>query len=115
MHLFISVWKYLLNYVSEPGGQQLIVTGDPTATRKFLESISDGTTDLANILASAENGNVLVQADGQQILIRTNPAAQAVLGTGESNTVRWVVVKITALLHERLMHQWVKPKNIYIN
>ncbi|XP_019768266.2 titin homolog isoform X1 [Dendroctonus ponderosae] len=70
----------------EPGGQQLIVTGDPTATRKFLESISDGTTDLANILASAENGNVLVQADGQQILIRTNTSAQAVLGTAESNT-----------------------------
>ncbi|ENN72357.1 hypothetical protein YQE_10992, partial [Dendroctonus ponderosae] len=86
MPFFFNLIKGKFFYVAKPGGQQLIVTGDPTATRKFLESISDGTTDLANILASAENGNVLVQADGQQILIRTNTSAQAVLGTAESNT-----------------------------
>ncbi|KAJ8966417.1 hypothetical protein NQ317_013342 [Molorchus minor] len=40
----------------EPG-QQLIVTGDPIATQKFLESLTEGTTDLANILANAEVNN----------------------------------------------------------
>ncbi|XP_030755685.1 titin-like isoform X2 [Sitophilus oryzae] len=69
------------------GGQQLIVTGDPVATQKFLESLSDGTTDLANILASAEGGSVIIQADGQQILIKTNAGAeaQALLGLPETD------------------------------
>ncbi|KAL1490288.1 hypothetical protein ABEB36_013006 [Hypothenemus hampei] len=57
-------------------GQQLIVTGDPIATQKFLESLSDGSTDLASILASAEGGSVILQTEGQQILIRTNPSGQ---------------------------------------
>lgn len=71
-------------YILDAGGQQLIVTGDPIATQKFLESLSDGSTDLANILANAEGGSVIIQADGQQILIRTNAAAQPMMGMTES-------------------------------
>ncbi|XP_076258643.1 uncharacterized protein LOC143195433 isoform X1 [Rhynchophorus ferrugineus] len=67
------------------GGQQLIVTGDPIATQKFLESLSDGTTDLANILANADGGSVIIQADGQQIFIKTNSSdAQSMVGLGGS-------------------------------
>ncbi|XP_060527328.1 titin-like isoform X2 [Cylas formicarius] len=61
------------------GGQQLIVTGDPVVTQKFLESLSDGTTDLATILANADGGSLLIQADGQQILIKTNSADATLL------------------------------------
>ncbi|GJQ77649.1 hypothetical protein Trydic_g12777 [Trypoxylus dichotomus] len=50
---------------------QLIITGDPAAAQKFLESLAEGNADLANLLANAE-GNVLIQADGQQILINTD-------------------------------------------
>lgn len=57
---------------STDAGQQLIVTGDPIATQKFLESLTEGTTDLANILANAEGSSIIIQADGQQILINTN-------------------------------------------
>ncbi|XP_018561445.1 titin [Anoplophora glabripennis] len=60
-------------------GQQLIVTGDPIATQKFLESLTEGTTDLANILANAEGNSILIQADGQQILINTNTDNQMLL------------------------------------
>ncbi|XP_066256302.1 microtubule-associated protein futsch-like isoform X2 [Euwallacea similis] len=66
----------------DPGGQQLIVTGDPVATQKLLESLSDGSTDLTSILANAEGGSVLVQVDGEQILIRTNPTTQPILSVG---------------------------------
>lgn len=60
------------------------MTGDPVATQKFLESLSDGSTDLAGILAKAEGGSVLIQTDGQQILIRTNTDSQSDLGLTDS-------------------------------
>ncbi|XP_074033588.1 uncharacterized protein isoform X2 [Leptinotarsa decemlineata] len=70
----------------EPGsGQQLIVTGDPIATQKFLESLTEGTTDLANILANAEGKSILIQADGQQILINTNADNQMLLSVNNDN------------------------------
>ncbi|KAI4460083.1 hypothetical protein MML48_6g00017260 [Holotrichia oblita] len=50
---------------------QLIITGDAVTAQKFLESLAEGNADLANLLANAE-GNVLIQADGQQILINTD-------------------------------------------
>lgn len=50
---------------------QLIITGDAATAQKFLESLAEGNADLANLLANAE-GNVLIQADGQQILINTD-------------------------------------------
>ncbi|KAG5892827.1 hypothetical protein JTB14_033391 [Gonioctena quinquepunctata] len=68
----------------EPG-QQLIVTGDPIATQKFLESLTEGTTDLANIIASAEGKSILIQADGQQILINTNSDNQMLLSVNNDN------------------------------
>lgn len=58
--------------------QQLLITGDPAATQKFLESLTEGNPDLANLLANAE-GNILIQADGQQILINTDPENQMLL------------------------------------
>ncbi|KAK9871087.1 hypothetical protein WA026_011371 [Henosepilachna vigintioctopunctata] len=60
------------NINGEPS-QQIILTGDPLATQKFLDSLSEGNTDLANILANAEGSSFLIQADGQQILINTEP------------------------------------------
>ncbi|XP_044762273.1 titin-like [Coccinella septempunctata] len=66
------------NINGEPG-QQIILTGDPVATQKFLDSLSDGSTDLANILAGAEGNSFLIQADGQQILINTEPNEAAML------------------------------------
>lgn len=66
-------------------GQQLIVTGDPIATQKFLESLTEGTTDLANILANAEGNSILIQADGQQILINTNTDNQMLLSMNNDN------------------------------
>ncbi|VEN39061.1 unnamed protein product [Callosobruchus maculatus] len=69
---------------TEPSSQQLIVTGDPIATQKFLESLSEGTTDLANILANADGNSILIQADGQQILINTNSENQMLFGVGDS-------------------------------
>ncbi|XP_050303439.1 titin-like [Anthonomus grandis grandis] len=69
----------------DSGGQQLLLSGDPVATQKFLESLSDGSTDLANILANAEGGSVMIQADGQNILIRTTPAAQPGMAIPESS------------------------------
>nr|CAH7728862.1 unnamed protein product [Callosobruchus chinensis] len=69
---------------TEPSSQQLIVTGDPIATQKFLESLSEGTTDLANILANADGNSILIQADGQQILINTNADNQMMFGVGDS-------------------------------
>ncbi|CAG9857840.1 unnamed protein product [Phyllotreta striolata] len=50
-------------------GRQLIVTGDPIATRKFLESLAEGSADLAGIIANADGKSILIEADGQQILI----------------------------------------------
>ncbi|RZC39734.1 titin-like, partial [Asbolus verrucosus] len=67
-----------VNCSGEPG-QQLIVTGDPIAAQKFLESLAEGSTDLANILASAEGSNILIHADGQQILINTDSDNQMLL------------------------------------
>lgn len=55
---------------SDPN-QQLIITGDPISTQKFIESLTEGNPDLANLLASAE-GNILIQTDEQQILINTD-------------------------------------------
>ncbi|CAH1959657.1 unnamed protein product [Acanthoscelides obtectus] len=69
---------------TEPPNQQLILTGDPIATQKFLESLSEGTTDLANILANADSNSILIQADGQQILINTNSDNQMLFGLGDS-------------------------------
>lgn len=63
------------------------MTGDPVATQKFLESLSDGSTDLAGILAKAEGGSVLIQTDGQQILIRTNADTQPDLGLTDSEVM----------------------------
>lgn len=60
--------------INGESGQQLILTGDPVATQKFLDSLSDGSTDLSNILAGAEGNSFLIQADGQQILINTEPS-----------------------------------------
>lgn len=58
--------------------QQLIITGDPASTQKFLESLTEGNADLANLLANAE-GNILIQADGQQILINNDSENQMLL------------------------------------
>nr|CAI5856505.1 unnamed protein product [Callosobruchus analis] len=69
---------------TEPSSQQLIVTGDPIATQKFLESLSEGTTDLANILANADGNSILIQADGQQILINTSSENQMLFGVGDN-------------------------------
>ncbi|KAL3279615.1 hypothetical protein HHI36_017121 [Cryptolaemus montrouzieri] len=60
------------NINGEPG-QQIILSGDPIATQKFLDSLSEGNTDLANILAHAEGSSFLIQTDDQQILINTGP------------------------------------------
>lgn len=79
--------RHKKNNCVDAGGQQLIVTGDPVATQKFLESLSDGSTDLAGILAKAEGGSVLIQTDGQQILIRTNTESQPDLGLTDSEVV----------------------------
>jgi hypothetical protein len=68
----------------EPG-QQLIVTGDPIAAQKFLESLTEGNTDLANILASAEGSSILIHADGQQILINTDSDNQMLLSVNTDN------------------------------
>ncbi|CAG9815312.1 unnamed protein product [Phaedon cochleariae] len=62
----------------EPG-QQLIVTGDPIATQKFLESLTEGSTDLANIIANAEGKSILIQAGDQQILINANNDSQMMM------------------------------------
>ncbi|CAH0553598.1 unnamed protein product [Brassicogethes aeneus] len=68
------------------GGQQLILTGDPIATQKFLESLTEGSTDLANILANAEgSSSIIIQADGQQILINTNSDNQMMLSLNSDN------------------------------
>lgn len=64
--------------------QQLLITGDPAATQKFLESLTEGNPDLANLLATAE-GNILIQADGQQILINTDPENQMMLMNSETS------------------------------
>lgn len=66
-------------------GQQLIVTGDPIAAQKFLESLTEGNTDLANILASAEGSSILIHADGQQILINTDSDNQMLLSVNTDN------------------------------
>ncbi|KAF5286651.1 hypothetical protein FQR65_LT12482 [Abscondita terminalis] len=58
--------------------QQLIITGDPISTQKFIESLTEGNPDLANLLASAE-GNILIQTDEQQILINTDSDNQVLL------------------------------------
>ncbi|XP_044262220.1 titin-like [Tribolium madens] len=68
----------------KPDGQQLIVTGDPIAAQKFLESLTEGNTDLANILANAE-GSILIHADGQQILINTDSDNQMLLSVNTDN------------------------------
>lgn len=65
--------------INGENGQQIILTGDPAATQKFLDSLSDGSTDLANILAGAEGNSFLIQADGQQILINTEPTEAPML------------------------------------
>lgn len=58
--------------------QQLIITGDPISTQKFIESLTEGNPDLANLLANAE-GNILIQTDEQQILINTDADNQVLL------------------------------------
>lgn len=65
--------------------QQLLITGDPAATQKFLETLTEGNPDLANLLANAE-GNILIHADGQQILINTDPDNQMLLMNSETLT-----------------------------
>lgn len=69
---------------TESTGQQLIVTGDPIAAQKFLESLTEGNTDLANILANTE-GSILIHADGQQILINTDSDNQMLLSMNTDN------------------------------
>ncbi|CAH1128628.1 unnamed protein product [Ceutorhynchus assimilis] len=69
----------------DAGGQQLMITGNQIATQKFIESLSNGSIDLASILANAESGSVIVQTDGQQLLIKTSTfSQQAALGCVES-------------------------------
>ncbi|XP_057657321.1 titin homolog isoform X1 [Diorhabda carinulata] len=85
--IMVAPTEASVNIVSNSNGeqgQQLIVTGDPIATQKFLESLSEGTTDLANIIANAEGKSILIQTDGQQILINTNTDSQMLTNIVES-------------------------------
>ncbi|XP_065169746.1 titin-like [Atheta coriaria] len=52
--------------------QNLIITGDPVATHKFLESLTEGNPEIANLLAHVEGQNILIHTDGQQILINSD-------------------------------------------
>uniref|UniRef100_A0A1Y1MWZ1 PWWP domain-containing protein n=1 Tax=Photinus pyralis TaxID=7054 RepID=A0A1Y1MWZ1_PHOPY len=67
--------------INNDPNQQLIITGDPISTQKFIESLTEGNADLANLLASAE-GNILIQTDEQQILINTDSENQVLLPLG---------------------------------
>lgn len=58
--------------------QQLIITGDPESTQKFLASLSEGNTDLSSLLTGAE-GNIIINTDGQQILLNTDSENQILL------------------------------------
>lgn len=69
--------------LNSDSNQQFIVTGDPIAAQKLIESLTEGNTDLANILAGAEN--ILIQADGQQILINADSENQMLLSVNAEN------------------------------
>lgn len=71
--------------VSGDPNQQFVVTGDPVAAQKLIESLTEGNADLASILASAENGSILIQADGQQILINADSDNQMLLSVNTEN------------------------------
>lgn len=64
----------------EPKTFQLLVPGDPLSTQKFLESLTEANPELANLLANAE-GNILIQTDGQNILINADSDNQILLNT----------------------------------
>lgn len=76
-----NVQSFACNITTNDTNQQLIITGDPVVTQKLLESLTEGNTDLANLLANAD-GNILIQADGQQILINTANNDNQMLLTG---------------------------------
>lgn len=58
--------------------QQLIITGDPESTQKFLASLSEGNADLSSLLTGAE-GPVIINTDGQQILLNADSDNQILL------------------------------------
>ncbi|XP_018330486.2 uncharacterized protein LOC108740614 [Agrilus planipennis] len=70
--------------VDTGNNQQLIISGDPISTQKFIESLTEGNTDLANLLAGTE-GNILIHTDGQQILINTESENQLLLPVNTGN------------------------------
>lgn len=64
--------------------QQLIITGDPESTQKFLASLSEGNTDLSSLLSSTD-GNIIINTDGQQILLNPDSDNQILLSVNSDN------------------------------
>ncbi|XP_044730546.1 titin-like [Chrysoperla carnea] len=57
-------------------GQQIFISGDPEKAQHLINALASGSQDLSQIMSGTE-GNLIINADGQHIILNTESAAGA--------------------------------------